>query len=57
MNKWLDERMKHEGISGGPVVKDPPANAGEMASTPGLGRFPYLGAAKPMRHSYRAWVA
>ena len=57
MNKRLDERMKHEGFSGGPVVKDPPANAGEMASTPGLGRFPYLGAAKPMRHSYRAWVA
>ena len=42
MNKWLDERMKHEDFSGGPVVKDLPANAGEIGSTPGLGRFHIL---------------
>ena len=27
------------GISGGPVVKNPLANAGDMASIPGLVRF------------------
>ena len=26
-------------ISGGPVVKNPSANAGDTGSTPGLGRF------------------
>ena len=39
MNKSLDERMKHEDFSGGLVVKNLPANAGEMGSIPGLGRF------------------
>ena len=27
------------GFLGGPVVKNPPANAGDMGSTPGPGRF------------------
>ena len=26
------------GFPGGPVVKNPPANAGDMGSSPGLGR-------------------
>ena len=26
-------------LLGGPVVKNPPANAGNMGSIPGLGRF------------------
>ena len=28
-----------EDFPGGPVVKNPPANAGDMGSIPGLGRF------------------
>ena len=28
-------------FSGGPVVKNPPANAGEVGLIPGLGRFPH----------------
>ena len=27
------------GFPGGPVVNNPPANAGDMGSLPGLGRF------------------
>ena len=29
----------HIGLPCGPLVKNPPANAGDMGSTPGLGRF------------------
>ena len=34
-----------------PVVKDPPANAGDAGSTPGLGRFPGVGNANPLWYS------
>ena len=30
--------MVHQGLPGGPMVKNPPANAGDMGSIPGLGR-------------------
>ena len=30
--------IKNEGFPGGTVVKNPPANAGDMGSSPGLGR-------------------
>ena len=36
-----------------PVVKDPPANARDRGSIPGLGRSHMLQATKPMRHKYR----
>ena len=29
------------GFPGGPVVKNPPANAGDVGSIPGSGRFPW----------------
>jgi len=37
---------------GGPVVKNLPANAGDMGSVPALGRFHMPGATKPMRHHH-----
>ena len=42
------------GFPGGPVVKNPPANAGDTGSTPGLGRSHIPRANKPVRHSYWA---
>ena len=41
---------------GGPVVENPPANAGDMDSILGLGRFYIPGATKPVCHNYRACV-
>ena len=38
---------------GGPVVENPPANAGDVGSVPGLGRSYMLRATKPMHHNYR----
>ena len=38
-------------FSGGPVVKNPPANAGDTGSIPGPGRFHTL------RSSYCSWIA
>ena len=32
------QKLGREDFPGGPVVRNPPANAGDMASTPGLGR-------------------
>ena len=42
--KWRD-------FSGGPVVKNPPANAGDRGSIPGPGRLHMCGAAKPVGQS------
>ena len=39
-------------LPGGAVVKNPPANAGDTGSSPGLGRSTCRGATKPMRHNY-----
>jgi len=46
---WGVAKRKHEGLKvstedfpGGSVVKNPPADAGDMGSTPGLGRFHML---------------
>ena len=33
-------KLLHFGFPDGPVLKNPPANAGEADSTPGLGKFP-----------------
>ena len=43
-------------VPGGPMVKNPPANAGDMGSIPGPGRFTCQGATKPMHHHYQAHV-
>ena len=34
------------------MVKNPPANAGDVGSSPGLGRFPGEGNGKPLQYSY-----
>ena len=39
------------GIKKQPVVKDPPDNAGNMGSIPGLGRSPGDGNGNPLQHS------
>ena len=38
--------------AGGAVVKNPPANAGDMGSSPGLGSPTCHGATKPLCHNY-----
>ena len=35
-------KIKEEHFPGGPVVKNTPANAGDMGSNPNLGRFHML---------------
>ena len=43
------------GFPGGPVVKNPPANAGDIGSIPGWGRpLSIPPATNPVRHSYCA---
>ena len=39
------------GFPGGSVVKNSPANAGEMGSVPGLGRSPAEGNDNPLQYS------
>ena len=34
-------KKPNRGFPGGAVVKNPPANAGDMGSSPGLGGFPH----------------
>ena len=41
-----------EGFPGGSVVENPPANAGDVGSIPGLGRSPGEGNGNPPQHSY-----
>ena len=40
------------GFSGGSVVKNLPANAGDQGSIPGLGRLPGEGDGNPLQYSY-----
>ena len=40
------------GFPGGAVVKNLPANAGDMGSSPGREDLTCRGAAKPVRHNY-----
>ena len=40
------------GFSGGAVVKDPPASAGDTGSVPGLGRSPGEGKGYPLQYSW-----
>ena len=37
---------------GGSVVRNPPANAGDLSSVPGWGRFPGEGNVNPLQNSY-----
>ena len=45
------EVEKDEGFPGGSVVKNPPANAGDTGSIPGLGRSPGAGNGSPLQCS------
>ena len=38
-------------LPGGPVVKNPPANAGDAGSIPGLGKSPGEGNGNPFQYS------
>ena len=44
------------GFPRGPVVKNPPCNAGDTSLIPGPGSSPCLGAPKSESHSYRVQV-
>ena len=39
------------GLPGGAVMKNPPANAGDTGSIPGLGRFPGVGNSSALQYS------
>ena len=39
---WMNLRNILQDIPGGPLVKNPPATAGDMSLIPGPGRFPML---------------
>ena len=41
-------KLLNLGFPGGSVVKNPPANAGDTGSIPGLGRFPGVGNGNPL---------
>ena len=43
--------MSEKGFPGGSVVKNPPVNAGDMSSIPGLGRSPGVGNVNPLWYS------
>ena len=43
--------MEVWGFPGSSVGKDPPANAGDAGSIPGLGRFPGEGYKNPLQYS------
>ena len=40
------------GFLGDSVLKNPPANAGDMGSIPGSGRFPGEGNGSPLQYSF-----
>ena len=40
------------GLPGGSVVKNPPANAGDVSSIPGSGRFPGEGNGNPLQYFF-----
>ena len=42
----------HKGFPGGSLVKNPPANAGDVGSIPGLGRSPGVGNGNPLRYPF-----
>ena len=48
---WLVTSIKCLGFPGGVVVKNPPANAGDLSSVPGLGRPPEVGNSNPLQYS------
>ena len=53
---WLWIRNREGDFPGGAVVKNPPANAGDMGSIPGPRRSHCRRAAKPVHHNYWAYA-
>ena len=49
--EFNDVISNRTGFSGGSVVRNPPANAGDMGSIPGLGRSPGEGNDYPLQYS------
>ena len=41
-NKVVNQNLENRDFPGGAVVKNPPANAGDTGSSPGLGRSPMV---------------
>ena len=52
LGRSVQIRRKKVGFPGGPVDKNPPADAGDMGSIPGLEDSTCLGATKPVHRSY-----
>ena len=50
-SEGLNRKAGYVGFLGGSVVKNPPANAGDMGSTPGSGRSPGEGNGNPLQYS------
>ena len=48
----LGASIKNMGFPGDAVIKNPPANAGDVGSIPGSGRFPGVGNDNPLQYSY-----
>ena len=46
-----DEVLIHASFPGGSVVKNPPANAGDVGSIPEMGRFPAEVNGNPLQYS------
>ena len=51
VNKVLAYWLNYEGFLGGSVIKNPPANAGDMGSIPGSGRSPAEENGNPLQYS------
>ena len=48
---WLSLNINYKGFSGVSVVKNLPANAGDVGLIPGLGRYPGEGNGDPIQYS------
>ena len=53
LSNWIEsvKLFTEHNVSGGPVVKNPPANTGDMGSIPGSGRSPGEGNGNPLQYS------
>ena len=51
LNRFINPVFKYLGFPGGLVVKNPPVNAGDTGSIPGLGRSPGEGNGNALQYS------
>ena len=52
LSNWNLLRVEWRNVPGGPVVKNPPANAGDTGSIPGPGKIPHSVGSQAHAHSY-----